>query len=213
MAQSLLCQLPFHINLEGKMKTKKYNEKYSKKTSKKPIKNKKLVDKKWIVTISIVSFFISLCFSFIGEVIIPNAHLIISIILVFTFILLGIIFDMIGISVTVSDIKTFNSMATKRVRGAKLAVKFIKNSEKVSSFCNDVIGDICGIVSGSTGISIAIIIAEKFNISSLIVTLLTTALIAALTIGGKAIGKSFAINKSNTILYKFVLFLSFFYRK
>jgi len=195
------------------MKTKKYNEKYSKKTSKKPIKNKKLVDKKWIVTISIVSFFISLCFSFIGEVIIPNAHLIISIILVFTFILLGIIFDMIGISVTVSDIKTFNSMATKRVRGAKLAVKFIKNSEKVSSFCNDVIGDICGIVSGSTGISIAIIIAEKFNISSLIVTLLTTALIAALTIGGKAIGKSFAINKSNTILYKFVLFLSFFYRK
>lgn len=213
MAQSLLCQLPFHINLEGKMKTKKYNEKYSKKTSKKPIKNKKLVDKKWIVTISIVSFFISLCFSFIGEVIIPNAHLIISIILVFTFILLGIIFDMIGISVTVSDIKTFNSMATKRVRGAKLAVKFIKNSEKVSSFCNDVIGDICGIVSGSTGISIAIIIAEKFNISSLIVTLLTTALIAALTIGGKAIGKSFAINKSNTILYKFVLFLTFFYRK
>ena len=195
------------------MKNKKYNEKYSKKTSKKPMKNKKLVDKKWIVTISIVSFFISLCFSFLGEVIIPNAHLIISIILVFTFILLGIIFDMIGISVTVSDIKTFNSMATKRVRGAKLAVKFIKNSEKVSSFCNDVIGDICGIISGSTGITIAIIIAEKFNISSLIVTLLTTALIAALTIGGKAIGKSFAINKSNTILYKFVLFLSFFYRK
>ena len=56
----------------------KYNEKYSKKTSKKPIKNKKLVDKKWIVTISIVSFFISLCFSFLGEVIIPNAHIIIS---------------------------------------------------------------------------------------------------------------------------------------
>lgn len=195
------------------MKSKNYKEKYSKKTSKKPVKNKKLVDKKWIVTISIVTFFISLVFSFLGEVIIPNAHIIISVILVFTFIALGIIFDMIGISVTVSDIKTFNSMATKKVKGAKLAVKFIKNSEKVSSFCNDVIGDICGIVSGSTGITISLIIARVTGINSLIVTLLTTAIIASLTIGGKAIGKSIAINKSNTILYKFVLFLSFFYRK
>ncbi|MBO5376628.1 MAG: hypothetical protein J6A52_07265 [Bacilli bacterium] len=195
------------------MKNKKYKEKYSKKTSKKPIKNKKLVDKKWIITISIVTFLISLFFSFLGEVIIPNAHIIISFLLIITFILLGIIFDMIGISVTVADIKTFNSMATKRVRGAHLAVKFIKNSEKVSSFCNDVIGDICGIISGSTGITIALVISDLTNINSLIITLLVTAIIASLTIGGKAIGKSFAINKSNTILYKFVLFLSFFYKK
>lgn len=195
------------------MKNKKYKEKYSKKTSKKPIKNKKLVDKKWIITISIVTFLISLFFSFLGEVIIPNAHIIISFLLIITFILLGIIFDMIGISVTVADIKTFNSMATKRVRGAHLAVKLIKNSEKVSSFCNDVIGDICGIISGSTGITIALVISDLTNINSLIITLLVTAIIASLTIGGKAIGKSFAINKSNTILYKFVLFLSFFYKK
>lgn len=192
------------------MKNKKYKEKYSKKTSKKPIKNKKLVDKKWIITISIVTFLISLFFSFLGEVIIPNAHIVISFLLIITFIVLGIIFDMIGISVTVADIKTFNSMATKRVRGAHLAVKLIKNSEKVSSFCNDVIGDICGIISGSTGITIALVISDLTNINSLIITLLITAIIASLTIGGKAIGKSFAINKSNIILYKFVSFLSFF---
>lgn len=195
------------------MKNKKYKEKYSKKTSKKILKDKKIVDKKWIITISIITFFISLCFSFLGEVIIPNVHLIISIILVFTFIILGIIFDMIGISVTVADAKTFNSMATKKIKGARLAVKFIKNAEKVSSFCNDVIGDICGIISGSTGITIAIIISNTTHLPSLITSLLTTAIIASLTIGGKAIGKSFAINKSNVILYKFVQFLSIFYRK
>lgn len=195
------------------MKNKKFKEKYSKKTAKKPIKNKKLIDKKWILTISIITFFISLFFSFLGEFIIPNAHLIISIILVFTFILLGILFDMVGISVTVADIKTFNSMATKQVKGAKIAVKFIKNADKVSSFCNDVIGDICGIVSGSTGITIALLISKLTNIPSLVVTLLTTAIIASLTIGGKAIGKSIAINKSNIILYKFVRFLSIFYKK
>ena len=192
------------------MKIKKNKESYSKKVNKKIIKDKKKVDKKWIILISIVSFLISLLFSFIGETVIPNAHLAISIILVFFFIFLGIIFDIIGISVTVADLKTFNSMATKKVKGAKLAVRMIKNASKVSSFCNDVIGDICGIISGSTGVSIAIIIANKLDISLLLVTLLITAFISALTIGGKALGKSFAINNCNAILYRFVKVLIIF---
>lgn len=195
------------------MKNKKYKESYSKKVNKKPLKEKKKTDKKWVAIISIVSFFISLLFSFIGETVIPNAHVFISIILIFVFIFLGIIFDMIGIAVTVADIKTFNSMSTKKVKGAKLGVKLIKNAHKVSSFCNDVIGDICGIISGSTGVSIAIVISNRLNCSLLLVTLLITAFIAAITIGGKALGKSFAMNNSNSILYRFVRFLSIFYRK
>ena len=195
------------------MKVKKYKEKYSNKTSKKPLKNKSYVDKKWIIIISIITFFISLFFSFLGEVIIPNAYLVVSIILVITFIFLGIIFDIIGVAVTVADIKMFNSMATKRVKGSKLAVRFIKNSNKVSSFLNDVIGDICGIISGSTGLSIALLISNKMNFNPLVCTLLVTALISTLTIGGKAIGKSIAINKSNAILYRFVKVISIFYDK
>ena len=101
-------------------------------------------------------------------------------------------------------------MATKKVKGAELGVRLIKKAPKVSSFCNDVIGDICGIISGSTGLTIAIIIAEKLNVPLLFVTLIITALIAAMTIGGKAIGKSYAINKSNVILYRFVKVLSIF---
>lgn len=195
------------------MKNKKYKEKYSKKVSKKPIKDKKKADKKWVLIISIISFVISLTFSFIGETVIPNAHIAISIILIFSFIGLGILFDMVGVAVTIADISTFNSMATKKVKGARLGVKLIKNAARVSSFCNDVIGDICGIISGSTGVSIALVIASKFNCSLLLVTLLITAFVASLTIGGKALGKSFAINNCNTILYNFVRFLSLFYRK
>lgn len=195
------------------MKDKKYKEKYSKKVNKKPIKDKKKADKKWVLIISIISFIISLTFSFVGETVIPNAHIAISIILIFSFIGLGILFDMVGVAVTVADISTFNSMATKKVKGAKLGVKLIKNAARVSSFCNDVIGDICGIISGSTGVSIALVVSSKFNISLLLVTLLITAFVAALTIGGKALGKSFAINNCNTILYNFVRLLSIFYRK
>lgn len=195
------------------MKNKNYKEKYSKKVNKKPIKDKKKVDIKWVFLISIISFIVSLIFSLIGETIIPNAHFIVSIILIFSFIWLGIIFDMIGIAVTVADVSTFNSMATKKVKGANLGVKLIKNASKVSSFCNDVIGDICGIISGSTGISIAIIVSEKFSFPLLLMTILITAFVAAFTIGGKAIGKSYAINNSNVILFRFVKILSVFYRE
>lgn len=195
------------------MKNKKYKEKYSKKASKKPVKNKKLVNYNWIIKITVATFFISLIFSLISETIIPNANIFISIILVLVFIGLGILFDIIGVSITVADIKTFNSMSAKNIKGAKLAVKLIKNAEKVSSFCNDVIGDICGIISGSTAASIALIISSKFKFNLLIVSLIITAVVASLTIGGKAIGKSIAINKSDSIIYKFSSLLSFFYRK
>lgn len=195
------------------MKVKKYKEKYSKKVSKKPVKNKRLVDYKWIVTVTLLAFFISLIFSFISETTIPNANSIAATIVILLFISIGIMFDMIGIAITVADIKTFNSMATKQVRGAKLAVKLIQNNEKASSFCNDVIGDICGIISGSAGVALSSIIASSLNLNLFIVSLFITAIIAALTIGGKAIGKATAINKSTPILFEFSKIISCFYRK
>lgn len=195
------------------MKIKKFKEKYSKKASKKPVKNKRLVDYKWIITVTILAFSISLVFSFFSETTIPNANSIIATIVILSFIGIGILFDMIGIAITVADIKTFNSMATKQVRGAKLAVKLIKNNEKASSFCNDVIGDICGIISGSAGVTLSNIVATSLNLNLFIVSLFITAIIAALTIGGKAIGKATAINKSTLILFQFSKMISYFYRK
>ena len=195
------------------MKLKKYKEKYSNKVSKKPVINRKYVDYKWVFIITVLAFIISLVFSFISELTIPNANMVVASILIILFIGIGIIFDMIGIAVTVADIKTFNSMATKRVRGAKLAVKLIKNASRTSSFCNDVIGDICGIISGSAGVSLSVILSNSFNLPIFWVTLFITALIAALTIGGKALGKSTAMNKSTVILFQFSRVASMFYRK
>lgn len=195
------------------MKVKKFKEKYSKKAKKKPVKNKNVRDMSWIITVTILAFFISISFSFLSETIIPNVNSIIAILIILLFIGIGIVFDMVGIAVTVADLSTFNSMATKKVRGATLAVKLIKNNEKASSFCNDVIGDICGIVSGSAGVALAAIIATKYNISIFIPTLIVTAVIAALTIGGKALGKQAAINKSTYILFKFSQVLSCFYKE
>lgn len=194
------------------MKLKRFKEKYSNKVLKKPIKNKKFVDYNWILTVTILAFLISLIFSFVSETTIPNANNIIAIIVILLFIGIGIIFDMIGIAITVADLKTFNSMATKQVRGAHIGVKLIKNNEKASSFCNDVIGDICGIISGSAGVALAANLAKTFNINLFFVTLIITAIIAALTIGGKAIGKATAINQSTPILYEFSKIISYIYK-
>ena len=203
--------MPF-LKIGEVMKNKNYKEKYSKKVNKKKIDNKKIIDWHWIGIITLTAFLISIAFSLLSESVINNVGIIISIIILLLVILVGVIFDMVGISVTVADLKTFNSMAAKKVNGSKVAVKFIKNSEKLSSFCNDVIGDICGIISGALSSSIAILLSNKLSFNLLITTLIITGLVASLTIGGKAMGKSVAINKSNIILFKFSKIVSIFYK-
>lgn len=177
---------------------------------KKEPKKKNLVDYSWIIKIVIASFMISIVFSFISETAIPNVNLLLGILLALLFIVIGIIFDMIGVSVTASDESIFHSMAARKVKGAKMAVRLKKNANKVSSFCNDVVGDICGIISGSTGAVITLKIVEKFGFNTLITTLIIMGIISALTIGGKAIFKGFAISKSNDILFRFAKVLSLF---
>lgn len=175
------------------------------------MKNK--IDKKWILSITVLAFFISLLFSVISETIIPNVNVIISVIILIIVIFLGIIFDMVGVGVTVADISVFNSMASQRIKGASTGVKFIKNANKVSSFCNDVVGDVCGIISGSIGVSIAVILSNQLNLNLLLITLMLTAIVAAMTIGGKAIGKTIAINNCNKILFLFCKIIVIFDRK
>lgn len=176
-------------------------------------KNKNKINWPWILKIILITFIISILFSFISETAIPNLNIFLGVILTLVFILLGVVFDMIGVAVTASDEYIFHSMAAKKVKGAKLAVKFKKNADKLSSFCQDVIGDICGIVSGSTGAVISMKIAEQLNNNSLFITLIVMGIISSLTIGGKAIEKAIAINKSNEILYKFSYFVSFFVKE
>ncbi len=162
----------------------------------------------WIIIITILSFIISFIFSFVSESLMPGVNIGVGILLVLVFILIGVIFDMIGLAVASADEAPFHSMASQKIKGAPMAVRFIKNASKVSSFCNDVIGDICGIISGSAGIAIAGKIASALSFNQIVTTLTVTAIIASLTIGGKACGKSLAINQSNMILYRVTNILS-----
>ena len=182
-------------------------------TKKKEKVKKENIDKKWIATVVIVAFLTSFTLSFISEMTIPNLSLWLGILVTLFFIFLGIFFDIIGVSVTTADEAVFHSMSSRKVKGANIAVKSKKNADKVSSFCCDVIGDVCGIISGAAGTTIAAILVSQFKFNTLFTSITIAAIIASITIGGKAIGKSFAINKSNIVLYEFAKFISNFYKK
>lgn len=125
--------------------------------------------------------------------------------------MIGIIFDIIGVAVTSADEKPFHSMAARKVPGALEAIRLLRSAERVSSICNDVIGDICGVVSGAASATIAAKILQNFDFSwPMMVQLLMSALVSGLTVGGKAIGKTFAINSCTQILTAVGKVLHFF---
>ena len=120
---------------------------------------------------------------------------------------LGTVFDMMGIAVASADETPFHSMASHGVKSAYRAIKLIRNAEKVSNFCNDVVGDIMGILSGSVA---GIIVISLSNESSVWLSVIITSIVSALTVGFKAAGKGFAITKSNLIVYYFAVIIDFF---
>lgn len=176
--------------------------------------SRKKIDFSWIIKIILWTFIISITFSIVSNYALTDIHLITAIIILFVIILIGIVFDILGIAVTAANEKPFHSMASRRVKGSVTAIKIIRNSEKVSSFCNDVIGDIASIISGSTGVVISSALIDKFsNVNETIIILVVTAVISSVMVGGKAIGKIFALNNSNSIVYVISLTFSLLIRE
>ena len=164
----------------------------------------------WLLTVCAISFCLSIIMSLTSESLIPKINVTFGIIIILLFIFISIIFDMIGVAITAQDETPFHSMASKKVKGSKHSVKLLKNSDKLASICNDVVGDVCGVVSGSAGVLVATSIATKYSLNMSFVVLITTAIIASLTITGKAYGKTIAIKKSEYITFKVGKFLNFF---
>lgn len=160
----------------------------------------------------LIASIVSVLLSFIAEVSMRDVSLMIGIIIILIFIGIGILFDTIGVAVTSANEAIFHAMSSKKVKGAKIAVKLKKNSNKVSSFCCDVIGDICGIISGSAGVVVASELSSILNVPTVISSLIVTGIIAALTIGGKSFEKYLAIANGSEILYRVAKVISIFSR-
>ena len=166
----------------------------------------------WILKIFLFTFFITLIVSGITSYISVNCNLVFIVIITLIIILIGILFDMIGTSVLTANEANFHAMAANKIKGSKESIKLIKNNRNIASFCNDVIGDICGVISGSTGTIIALYISSHFQVNISLAALIVASTISSLTVGGKAIGKEQAIKNSDKILSLVGKFLNHFHK-
>ena len=159
---------------------------------------------RWALTAFVMAVALSGLLSLSSEAILENAGLLLALLILALFIGLGILFDIIGVAVTAADPRPFHSMAAHKEKGAKEALKLLRNADRVSSVCNDVVGDICGIISGTASASIVLLILanrQSVGTGAQLLEIGMAALVSGLTVGGKAVGKTFAMTKSTSIVH------------
>jgi CBS domain containing-hemolysin-like protein len=172
-------------------------------------KNNESSKASWIYRAFIIAFGLSVFFSLISEILLKRVNVFASLFILLIIIAIGVIFDIIGIAVTSASEAPFHAISADKIPGGKEAVKLIRNADIVSNFCNDVVGDICGIISGAAGAAIILkITLYTRGKSEIVLSILLTGIISTLTIGGKAIGKGIAISNSKTVVYSVALFLN-----
>lgn len=163
--------------------------------------NKKTI--RWVVTIFVITLFVSGAISLLSEELLSRSGMAAAFLILFLIVLVGILFDVVGVAVTSADERPFHSMAARKVSGAQEAISLLRNAERVGSICNDVVGDICGVISGSASAVIASKVIAHFTFSwPNLISLLMSALVAATTVGGKAIGKTYAIRSCTQIVHR-----------
>lgn len=157
---------------------------------------------RWALTIFLVTIAVSATISFVSGEVMDRSSMAVAFLILLVIVAVGIVFDIVGVAVTSADEKPFHSMASRRVSGAREAIRLLRNAEKVSSICNDVVGDICGVVSGAASATIAARAVVYLDFSwPQLVSLGMSALVAGLTVGGKAIGKTVAMNSCTEIVF------------
>ncbi|NLY92261.1 MAG: hypothetical protein GX081_11745 [Firmicutes bacterium] len=159
--------------------------------------------------VGVLTFFLSISISLLFQLTHTGTVYWVSVLVLLLVVFLGIVFDVIGTATTAASEKPFHAMARDRVAGAKRAIELVRKADQVANFCNDVVGDICGTVSGSISAALVIDFAVNYNLTSYrdLISLVVVGLISALTVGGKAAGKSLALKKSSLILLKVAFIL------
>ena len=174
--------------------------------------------KKWLwwgLGVMAMSFALTVLFSFITEITITeNSSAILCIVVLLVLLVLNIGCDSLANAIISCTPDAFYAMASNKIKGAKRSVAFCRNASKLGSIFADVIGDICGIVSGAAGAVLAVVVAANGgNTVQIISSIGVSAVIGALTVGGKAIFKHFAIKYSRKIVFAFAKFTTFFVRE
>lgn len=153
--------------------------------------------------VGLLSFFLAAMVTYLSDITLARVPALIALLVVLILVSVGVLFDVLGTSVTAADLSPLNAMAAKRINGARQALWMVRNADRVSNFTNDVVGDVAGAVSGAAGTTVALQLSRLTAggaSTQLWLTLGLVGLIAGLTVGGKAAGKSFAIERATYVV-------------
>lgn len=167
---------------------------------------------KWTIVVVILSFVLSVIFSFITSAAMQSLSVFFAFIILFLIIAINILFDMIGTAVQSAEEHPFHSLASRKVAGAKESISVIRHSPQLANMCCDVIGDIAGIISGATTALIVSELVAMFQLRGMLPSLILTGLVSSLTIGGKAMSKGISMQNGNYIVFMVGRLMYFFKR-
>ena len=177
-------------------------------------RNKKILPQwlVWGLSVFFLSFGLTVVFSFLTELVISeNSPAALCVVVLIVLLVVNISCDVLANAIISCKSEAFHAMASNKIKGARRAVMFCRNASRLGSIFADVIGDICGIVSGAAGTVLAAIIAVSGEgISKIVTSILVSAIIGALTVGGKAFFKHFAIKFNKQIVFGFAKFTTLF---
>ena len=156
-----------------------------------------------------ISISMSLFFGFISQTILSKMGILIATIGICVFIFISVVFDMLGVAAASADIDVFEKWKERKIKGSRIGYNMCQNSEKVCSFCGDVIGDICSTLCGAAGACIVVALTHNLNNPNLVmlISITTSAFIAGWTIFFKALMKEYALKKSNKIILRLGILL------
>ena len=154
----------------------------------------------WAIKVTVITFILSMSMNVATNEILKNVNIYVAFVVLFAVILIGIFFDIIGIAITSVSEAPFHARSAKGMKGGKEAISLIRSADKVSNFCNDVIGDIAGVISGGLAATIVALMVQADTMQNRVMNLILAGVVAALTVGGKAIGKGFALSKGDSII-------------
>ncbi len=165
---------------------------------------------RWAIMVTFWTFLVAFVFALTMRFILHGIQsIIISFLLLLFIIFIGVLFDTIGTAVTAANETPFHSKASKKVYGAQKGIYLVRYADQVANFCNDMIGDISGVVSGVVGAVIIFnLVLARPELSEIYLSIVLTAVVAALTVGGKALGKYLAISRPTEVVLLFAQVLT-----
>lgn len=159
---------------------------------------------KWSIFISAVTLVTAFLVTIVSTAVLEGVTWGIGMVIVILLVLNGIFFDILGLAAASASEVPFHGMASEKVKGSKHAIYIVRNADRFSNICNDVIGDISSVISGAATAAVVFKLVGSFGgeheLLRTVVGTVFTACVSALTVGGKAMGKSFAIHYSTSII-------------